>query len=71
MRLKQLGLVPDFLEKPLSLSKLLPLVDKHILKERTNSDGILEDISEIITLDLNNQLKGIKETLERRYFYIT
>ena len=24
----------DFLEKPLSLSKLLPLVDKHILKER-------------------------------------
>lgn len=58
----------DFLEKPLSLSKLLPLVDKHILKEHANSDGILEDISEIITLDLNNQLKGIKETLERRYF---
>ena len=58
----------DFLEKPLSLSKLLPLVDKHILKERANSDGIIEDISEIITLDLNNPLKGIKETLERRYF---
>ena len=58
----------DFLEKPLSLSKLLPLVDKHILKERTNSEGILEDISEIITLDLNIPLNGIKETLERRYF---
>ena len=28
----------------------------------------MEDISEIITLDLNNPLKGIKETLERRYF---
>lgn len=58
----------DFLEKPLSLSKLLPLVDKHILKEHANSEGVLEDISEIITLDLNNQLKGIKENLERRYF---
>ena len=58
----------DFLEKPLSLSKLLPFVDNHILKEHANSDGILEDISEIITLDLNNPLKGIKETLERRYF---
>lgn len=58
----------DFLEKPLSLSKLLPLVDKHVLKETANSDGIIEDISEIITLDLNNQLKMIKENLERRYF---
>ncbi|MEN9947106.1 MAG: hypothetical protein RLZZ293_1492 [Pseudomonadota bacterium] len=58
----------DFLEKPLSLSKLLPLVDKHVLKEETNDLGIIEDVSEIITLDLNDQLKTIKETLERRYF---
>ena len=58
----------DFLEKPLSLSKLLPLVEKHALKEKINNDGGIEEISEIITLDLNNELKGIKENLERRYF---
>lgn len=58
----------DFLEKPLSLSKLLPLVEKHALKEQINVEGALEDISEIITLDLNNELKPIKESLERRYF---
>ncbi len=58
----------DFLEKPLSLSKLLPLVEKHALKGQMVSDHGFEEITEIITLDLNKELKIIKESLERRYF---
>lgn len=60
--------VRDFIEKPLSLGKLLLLVEKHISKKYINISGVLEDNSEIITLDLDDRLKLLKENLEKRYF---
>ena len=60
----------DFIEKPLSLTKLLPLIDScftsntNFLNEHEES----ELVSEIITLNLNDSLKNIKEILEKRYF---
>ena len=60
----------DFIEKPLSLTKLLPLIDS-CFTSNTNFLNEHEEValvSEIITLNLNDSLKNIKEVLERRYF---
>lgn len=60
--------VREVIEKPIQVEKLLSFVDKHISKSKVNNNGEIENISEMITLDLNLSIKYLKESLERHYF---
>lgn len=60
----------DFIEKPLSLNKLLPLINSCFMDRKKISKSNTIDIilPEFITLNLNDSLRILKENLERSYF---
>jgi len=54
----------DFIEKPVSLSKLLPAVKKYV----SSSAEVVQSVTDVVTINMNKQLKELKDYLEKNYF---